>query len=631
MKWAISQTSGYATAAIAQSEDIAEPLPAGAAIDSATITTSPGDFLDIRGCNPGFNTMDPGSCIKYFLINVNPGTNPGSWEQFDPGTLGLFTTSGNELYFKVELEGDGTTTSTVNNLTIEYGYSGDRYIYRAESVVDKQTRVLVQGSFRQGVAPSEGMIEPYDLTVMPPNRLAEIRGGAGDLWNGTRTVYTSNGAGSRVDYTSATAGGLNATQVSDVKALALGGIDHAAPVVVRGVVFPSWYYLLGNSSPTEKTKFDAFRSANHQRTTHWFIGSGDGMMHALDGEPETSSGLLNPDFGKELWAYVPYAYRSNIINNTDIDPSNDVQVDVPATLADCYDPRLTYEKFRSLLVFPLDGDLNEVVCLDVTDPVNPEVMWEFPASSASVPGFSSANYDNFRGVLAMGRILGDPTGDPKGRFVVFGISAVKFSGDVHPVTGVPGPGYTVRIFVLDAITGELIKDFPIYYPTTVTNYAPPGPSVADRDKDGYLDIIFYPDLYGDLQTVSLGSRIAGTFQIDEDDDPNLWTQETFYEDTDATFDDLAFGYARAAVGHATNGDMLAFYGTAGDGNNRFYGICVMGTCTEKDPVFIIGDNESYLQQERVIASPVMVNNNVFFFGTGNEYLDGGGSQDLRNR
>ncbi len=626
IRWVLSDsTSGYATSATAFSNNIAEVLPTGSAITSASVTVSDDGTPDICGA------LNNEPCIRYYLKNLDSG----SLEWFTPDGAGnanvLFLDTGSELYFGVELYGDGTFTPEVFSINIQYTYSGERYIYRSESVVDRGERVLVQGSFKEGI--NEGMIEVYDLNVIPPARIGNpitgnVSRGAG--WQ----IYTSDGSGNRQFFNDTTSI-LTPGQVNAVRNLKLGQIDHSAPAIVRGVVFPSWYYL--NPDPDEKTTFDDFFAAYRDRTTYWFIPANDGMMHTFDGEQDSTN------FMDELWTFVPSAYKDDMDRNIpsvppdSADLANDLKIEVGGTLVDIYDPGATppvTSAYRTLLAFPVGNGRNDIIGLDVTDPENPDVLWEFPASSVGVPGFISTEYANIRGVVAVGRILVNGAGlNPESRFGVFGVSAVFYN--TNPATGIVVDGYTVRMFVLDALTGEYIADFAKHYDSSKTNYGPPGPSLADRDRDGYVDIMFYPDLNGDLQTLTLGNWGLDAHQIlviQEDGDPGNWQQTTFF---DAPFGDMpgedAMAYNRVAVGYGWTGDLIAYYGTAGDGENRFYAICVRGNC-ELDPaigegedIYTIGDEGTYLQDERVISSPVVINRNAFFIGTKNQYTDSSGN------
>jgi hypothetical protein len=620
IRWVLSDsTSGYAASATAFSIDVAEVLPTGSAITSANVTVSDDGTPDICGA------MNNEPCIKYYLLNLDSGSKV--W--LSPDVAGndsvTFFDTGSELYFGVELYGDGTFTPEVYSINIQYTYSGDRYIYRSESVVDRGERVLVQGSFKEGV--NQGMIEVYDLNVIPPARIGNPITGNVSRAAGWQ-IYTSDGLGGRQFFNSTTST-LTALQVTAVRNLQLGGIDHSAPAIVRGVVFPAWYYL--NPDPDEKTTFDDFFAAHKDRTTYWFIPANDGMMHTFDGKQDSTS------FMDELWTYVPSAYKNDMDRNLDADLTNDLKIEVGGTLVDIYDPGVTppvTSTYRTLLAFPVGNGRNDIVGLDVTDPENPDVLWEFPASSVGVPGFSSADYANIRGVVAIGRILVNGAGlNPESRFGVFGVSSLPYT--TNPVTGIVVDGYTIRMFVLDALTGEYIADFAKNYDSSKTNYGPPGPSLADRDRDGYVDIMFYPDLNGDLQTLTLGiwgPDAFGVQVVHEDGDPGNWQQTTFF---DAPFGDMpgedAMAYNRVAVGYGWTGDLIAYYGTAGDAENRFYAICVRGNC-ELDPmigegedIYTIGDEGTYLQDERIISSPVVINRNAFFIGTKNKYTDSGGN------
>jgi len=144
----------------------------------------------------------------------------------------------------------------------------------------------------------------------------------------------------------------------------LGDIVHSNPRFVTNTDYG--YSLLAG----EGSSYRAFRATLVNRRDAIYVGANDGMLHAFDAET-----------GDELFAYVPselllpepgrnYAPVSRL---TDPEYKHRFFVDGTAAVSDAY----INGNWRTVLVGTMGAGGRTVFALDVTDPVNPGVLWEF--------------------------------------------------------------------------------------------------------------------------------------------------------------------------------------------------------------------------------------------------------------
>ncbi len=159
------------------------------------------------------------------------------------------------------------------------------------------------------------------------------------------------------------------------------------------------------------------------RASAVYVASNDGMLHAF-----------NAETGKELWAYVPELVLPQLHRLADpnygqnhqyyVDGSPEVGDVCPSTpTTPC-----SGAQWRTILVGGLNRGGRGYYALDITDPANPALLWEF----------TNAN---------MGYSYGNPriTKLKTGRWVVLVSS------------GYNNPDGVGRLFVLDAYSGALIR------------------------------------------------------------------------------------------------------------------------------------------------------------------------------
>jgi hypothetical protein len=229
-------------------------------------------------------------------------------------------------------------------------------------------------------------------------------------------------------------------------------------------------------------------SVGGARPTIAYFGANDGMLHAVCASVTPPCDQL----GRELWAYIPRVNLPSLrYNAARIDGSPrvlDVRGDFDGT-------GLT---FRTVLVFHTGaGDpevANEtpaVYALDVTNPANPSVLWEY-----TIPNVAA------RDAFELGVGLSIAAGEVQVAGQRRDLAIVQTNNG-----GTAGPGTVV--LALDIVTGQPLWKFGYKYPAPRTAGAPTVPAtgipggVVSVDKsgigtNGFMTDIVFGDLYGNL-------------------------------------------------------------------------------------------------------------------------------------
>jgi len=110
--------------------------------------------------------------------------------------------------------------------------------------------------------------------------------------------------------------------------------------------------------------YSAYQSGNAGRKGVVYVGANDGMLHAFEATT-----------GKELWAYVPSMVRANMAKLADVNYGSNHQffVDGSPVVADVQ----IDGTWKTILVGGLAAGGKGYFALDVSNPINPAVLWEF--------------------------------------------------------------------------------------------------------------------------------------------------------------------------------------------------------------------------------------------------------------
>jgi type IV pilus assembly protein PilY1 len=173
-----------------------------------------------------------------------------------------------------------------------------------------------------------------------------------------------------------------------------------------------------------------------------YVGANDGMLHAFRAADDTSTTTVD-EGGQEEWAYIPGAVMPNLHTLADkgygINPLHQYYVDgTPVTSDICISAcgSETLAVWKTILVGSLNRGGRGYFALDITDPNNPQGLWEF----------TNAN-------------MGYSYGNPKiakmkdGRWVV-----LVTSGYNNAPPDAPSGDGKGHLYVLEAYTGTVITD-----------------------------------------------------------------------------------------------------------------------------------------------------------------------------
>lgn len=274
----------------------------------------------------------------------------------------------------------------------------------------------------------------------------------------------------------------------------LGDIVNSQPVYVGG---PNPNQFSGQNF-TGSDKFSDYYSNTENRTPMIYVAANDGMLHAF-----------NATSGKEIFAYLPGAVITSGITKlanpeygTGTLPHqyfNDGQL----TVADAY----FNGSWHTVLVGTTGrSQAKTVYALDITDPHNPELLWEHSATAAyDDSGCANCDY------------IGQITGKPIIALVADGEWVVLIGN------GYNSPQGTAALLQFELSTGELAV-----YTTdsTVTNNGLAAPAVwIGNITNGVSTVAYAGDLQGNVWKFTLGStdtpqanKVFDTYDLDNDGD-----------------------------------------------------------------------------------------------------------------
>jgi len=292
----------------------------------------------------------------------------------------------------------------------------------------------------------------------------------------------------------------------------LGPIDHSVPAGATPPGRPAW--LFGTAiSEAERESYKAYQTSKALRQTVMYVGARDGMLHAFDagrfrhgdndgtafqeqrGYFEWQDGSTDcPDYcssdctecpnygtGEELWAFIPANLIPRLKNNLR-NADDQAYVDASPALADVF----IDDQWKTVLLSAEGNGGDTVFCLDVTDPYNPNFLWEF------------ADPDLFRSrsspsVAQIGRIVDGGTT----KWVAFFVSGKTYDATVYP-----------SVYMINIADGSVVRRIFLNTDSGGVGGVPSGqPTIIDSDGNGYIDRIY------------IGSDKGRMYKINIPDDP----------------------------------------------------------------------------------------------------------------
>lgn len=266
----------------------------------------------------------------------------------------------------------------------------------------------------------------------------------------------------------------------------LGDIIHSSPFFVGP---PSTPYP---DSIELSAPYSAFAVSNSSRAGMTYVGSNDGMLHALD------------ENGVEVFGYIPASLFSTTANAglhylSDPSYTHRYYVDLSPTVQDAYVNIGGTASWHSILVGALRGGGKGLFAMDVTSPsalaADPasKVLWEFSHNDL---GFTFSdihigkmNNGEWAAVFGNG-YNNDPTGDGHAKLFILYLDGTNITSPIVIDTGAGS---------LDTTTKDCAN----------TNSDCNGlgtPKLVDLNGDGTVDRIYAGDLHGNLWAFDVSDK-----------------------------------------------------------------------------------------------------------------------------
>lgn len=229
--------------------------------------------------------------------------------------------------------------------------------------------------------------------------------------------------------------------------------------------------------------------AGTARPTVIYFGGRDGMLHAVCGDILAGSPCASAaDLGKELWAFIPRTQLARLRKNT-------ARVDGSPRVIEAFGDfsGSGVRSFRTILIFQTgtgtpvtSGEEPAVYALDITDPTNPTIVWEYTTQ------------DGVGNSLDLGLGLTASVGKVNtGKLLAFAQTANGGNGGVGSV-----------VTAIDLEAGTKVWDNGYVFanpPRTIAGDAPmpstaiPGGAVTvDKTGAGTISEVVFGTIYGDL-------------------------------------------------------------------------------------------------------------------------------------
>lgn len=260
----------------------------------------------------------------------------------------------------------------------------------------------------------------------------------------------------------------------------LGDIINSKPITVRGA-----RYLAGHANRIEgaASKYEDFVTAqkgttDKPRTPMVYVGANDGMLHGF-----------NADTGEETFAFVPTAVFPELNQLTATgygEAKHRFFVDGSPVVADVF----INDKWRTVLVGTLGAGGKGMFALDVTDPTDIQLLWEFNEDKLMDKLGKDGKVETKGAVVKLGYTFSQPT--------IARLHNGKWAAVV-------GNGYAAAdsvngkasLLIIDMATGGLTKELVVQGADKVPN-GMSTPKLADINADGIADYAYAGDLQGNL-------------------------------------------------------------------------------------------------------------------------------------
>lgn len=253
-----------------------------------------------------------------------------------------------------------------------------------------------------------------------------------------------------------------------VRTSILGDFLSSQPAVVTGARYLEGFAnrLESPETGTPTTTYSTFMASIANRRGQLYVGGNDGMLHAFD----TAT-------GEEKFAFIPTAVFPKLNKLTGKNYTHEYYVDGTPVIADVYDGT----NWRTILVGTLRAGGKGLFALDITNPDDIQLLWEFGENSIADEDAVKPGYSFPQPTVARMH---------NGQWAVVTGNGYKGAGTSNGAAA---------LYVIDAITGEMISNLKVQSPNADGGEnGLSSPRLADYDSDGVADYAYAGDLHGNL-------------------------------------------------------------------------------------------------------------------------------------
>lgn len=380
----------------------------------------------------------------------------------------------NKAFNDIYQRNSSVSTPSVERLQPGASITDARSVYRSNFLVDDWSGDLIKETINPATFARTVVWHAKDQ--FPSTRNVKFKGSDGNLTTLTHSNLsgvTYNGVDLQTTLTSAQLGyvlGDRSGEGSSFRrrSTLLGDIINSNPVVVSGAQYLA--YLAGAIDGGYQ-KYADFIAAKKNRRTQVYVGANDGMLHAFDGAT-----------GVEKFAFVPRAVIPNLqyLSSKDYTAAQHRWfVDGSLTVRDVYYD----DAWHTVLVGTLGAGGKSAFALDVTDPDNIALLWEFDDDNASSKDGTNTTLSN----------LGFTIPTPVVARLHSGQWGVLLPNGYNSANNSSGKAV---MYVLDIKTGTVLKTLEAQGVAGTNGLS----SIrgADNNSDGIIDYAYAGDLQGNL-------------------------------------------------------------------------------------------------------------------------------------
>lgn len=327
-----------------------------------------------------------------------------------------------------------------------------REVWSAKAKVPGARSIFIAGSSNTGLAPftaTNAALTSYSGTTLLTylNRDPE------------NANATDSKAAGRISYLSGDRAGEGSTyrQRSGV----LGDFYSSTPAVVLDTLRNLEQFsnrLEGN------TAYTTFKTQISGRSSRIYVGGNAGMLHGF-----------NAQTGVEEFAFIPSAVFPKLNKLTGSNYSHEFYVDGSPVVADVYDGTA----WKTILVGTLKAGGKSIFALDITNPGQEKLLWQFDENSITAGDAVKMGYSFSQPTIAR---------------LHTGKWAVVFGNGYESAGNTNGKA---ALFILDAMNGSLVRSLEVQGTTGIANGLST-PRLSDYNADGTADYAYAGDLQGNM-------------------------------------------------------------------------------------------------------------------------------------